>query len=132
VTRGPRHAGEGHARAKTAEQGQNEAGGVTLGFGVGVSVIEVMSFRLAGGTDEAAFLEADRRVQTEFAYRQRGLLRRTTARNDDGEWMVIDLWRSDADADASDARWDGDAAAAAFMALVDRATVQIRRYHELD
>ena len=91
-----------------------------------------MSFRLAAGTEEAAFLEADRRVQTEFAYRQRGLLRRTTARSDDGDWVVIDLWRSDADADASDARWDGDAAAAAFMALVDRATMQVRRYHELD
>jgi hypothetical protein len=95
-------------------------------------VIEIMTFRLSGSTDEAAFLAADRRLQVEFAYRQPGLLRRTTARHPDGEWIVVDLWRSEADADACSARWDGDAVAAAFMALVDRTSVQVRRYHELD
>ena len=42
-------------------------------------VIETMTFRLAPGADEQAFLDADRRVQTDFAYRQPGLMRRTTA-----------------------------------------------------
>jgi hypothetical protein len=95
-------------------------------------VIEIMTFRLRGAVDEAEFLAADRRVQTEFAYHQPGLLRRTTARGDDGEWVVIDLWRSEAEADACDQRWDQDPAAAAFMALVDRASVTTRRYRELD
>jgi hypothetical protein len=95
-------------------------------------VIETMIFRLAGTTGEAAFLEADRRVQTEFAYRQPGLLRRTTARADDGEWIVIDVWHSVADADACAERWDDDPVAAAFMALLDRASVRTKRYQTLD
>jgi hypothetical protein len=66
------------------------------------AVIEIMRFRLPPGADEAAFLAADRRVQEEFAYHQPGLLRRTTARGQDGGWIVIDLWRSAADADACD------------------------------
>src|SRR5438309_4461930 len=73
-----------------------------------VPVIETMSFRLAPGTDEQAFLGADGRVQTEFAYRQPGLLRRTTAHTGDGEWIVIDVWQSAAEADACNERWDTD------------------------
>lgn len=95
-------------------------------------VIEIMRFRLAAGTPEDEFLAADRRLQEEFAYRQPGMVRRTTARGEDGGWIVIDLWRSAADADACDRRWDGDPVAQAFMALVDRATVSTERYAPLD
>jgi hypothetical protein len=96
-------------------------------------LIETMTFRLAPATEESAFLEADRRVQTEFAYHQPGLIRRTTARGTgDGEWIVIDLWRSAADAEACAERWDREPAPAAFMDLVDRATVRTTRYETLD
>lgn len=95
-------------------------------------VLETMTFRLLGDADEGAFLAADRRLQTEFAYQQPGLVRRTTARGSDHDWIVVDLWASAGDADACAARWDGDDVAAAFMAFVDRTTVQVRRYETLD
>jgi hypothetical protein len=95
-------------------------------------VIEIMRFRLAAETGEDAFLAADRRVQQEFASQQPGLLRRTTARGAGGDWIVIDLWRSAADADACDRRWDGDPVTQAFMALLDRSSVTTERYIELD
>jgi hypothetical protein len=95
-------------------------------------VIEIMSFRLAPGADETAFLQADRRVQTEFAYHQPGLLRRTTARSQDGAWIVVDLWRSEADADACDASWGQDEATAGFMSFIDPATTSTQRYATLD
>lgn len=91
-----------------------------------------MRFRLAQGCDEAKFIAADRRLQQEFAYQQPGLLRRTTARGADGDWVVIDLWRSAADADACAARWDGDPVVAAFMALVDASSVTSERFQQLD
>src|SRR5262245_44247260 len=59
--------------------------------GISVAVIETMTFRLRDGADEAGFRAADQRLQTEFAYQQPGLLRRTTATGDDG-WIVVDLW----------------------------------------
>ena len=90
-----------------------------------------MRFRLLPGGDEAAFLTADRRVQEEFGYQQPGLLRRTTARGADGGWIVIDLWRSAADADACDARWQQDPVAQGFMALVDRSSVTVERFTPL-
>ena len=91
-----------------------------------------MRFRLLSRSDEAAFLAADRRVQEEFAYQQPGLLRRTTACGEDGGWIVIDLWRSAADADACDARWEHDPVTQGFMALLDRASVSTERYVPLD
>lgn len=90
-----------------------------------------MRFRLAAGCDEAGFLAADRRLQEEFAYQQPGLLRRTTARGEDGGWIVIDLWRSATDADECAAVWDDDPVAQAFMLFVERGSVSAERYQEL-
>jgi hypothetical protein len=106
--------------------------GPPVGLAVYASaVIEILRFRLPPGTDEAAFLAADRRVQDEFASHQPGLLRRTTARGEDGSWIVIDLWRSAADADACDARWAHDPVSQAFMALLDQSTITVERYHDV-
>jgi len=90
-----------------------------------------MRFHLAPGTAEAGFLAADRALQEEFAYHQPGLLRRTTARGDDGAWIVIDLWSSGAEADACATRWEVDPVAQRFMDKVDRATVTTERYTPL-
>lgn len=94
-------------------------------------MIEILQFRLAPGADERSFREADRRVQTEFAYHQPGLLRRTTARGEGGEWIVVDLWASVEAADAADRRWAEDAVAQGFMAYVDGDSVRTARYLEL-
>ena len=91
-----------------------------------------MTFRLKEGADEAAFLDADKRLQAEFAYQQPGLLRRTTARADDGEWIVVDVWGSNEEADACARRWDSDPVVAAFMQHVDASSVRTRRYEHLD
>jgi hypothetical protein len=95
-------------------------------------VIETVTFRLAADTDEAVFLDADRRVQTEFFYRQPGLVRRTTARDRHGEWIVIVIWRSDRDAEAAARRSESDPATSELFALVDKNTVQRRQYSTLD
>jgi hypothetical protein len=100
-----------------------------------MAVIETMTFRLADGADDAAFLAVDKRLQSEFAYQQPGLVRRTAARGQGdrtGEWIVIDLWRSPEDADAAAARWEDDPSTREFMSLVDASTVEIRRYTDLD
>lgn len=96
------------------------------------AVIEILTFRLAAGADETDFLEADRAVQTEFAYQQPGLLRRTTARGADGSWLVIDIWRSLEDADACNRIWGQDEWTSRFMSLVDTSSVRTARYEQLD
>ena len=98
-------------------------------------MIETLTFRLRDEADESAFLAVDKRLQSDFAYQQRGLVRRTTARGTgdrDSEWIVIDLWRSVEDADACARRWDDDPIAQELMAFVDASSVEVRRYSELD
>jgi hypothetical protein len=95
-------------------------------------VIEITTFRLRAGADEAAFIEADRQVQAEFAYGRPGLLRRTTARSDDGQWVVIDLWQSETEADAAAERWGDHPITQTFMALVEAGSVHTQRFATLD
>jgi hypothetical protein len=95
-------------------------------------MLEITAFRLVAGADEEAFLAADGRVQCEFAYRQPGLMRRTTARGADGAWIVIELWRADADADVAAGPRHHDEATGVFLSFVDPTTVRTRRYTTLD
>jgi uncharacterized protein (DUF2237 family) len=94
-------------------------------------MIELLRFRLQPGTDEEAFLRADKQVQEEFAYQQPGLLRRTTARGKDGWWIVVDRWRSATDADAADIRREKDTATQMLMSFVDAESVSSERWEEL-
>lgn len=101
----------------------------------GVAVIETMTFGLIDGAREDAFLAVDKRVQSDFAYRQPGLIRRTTGRRSgdgDGGWIVLDLWHSAEDADRAASRWDDDPTAKEFMSFVDVSSVEVRRYTDLD
>jgi hypothetical protein len=94
-------------------------------------VIEIFTFRIAAGAGEAAFLDSDQRVQTEFFYQQAGLVRRTTARSADGEWIVITIWASEADVDVASQNSIDDAAHVAFMSFVDNASIRVKRYEAL-
>ena len=93
-------------------------------------IIEHRAFRLASGTDDATFLAADRRVQTEVAPFQHGFIRRTTARGADGRWLVETLWFDDACADT--ASEEHGPAIDALWACVDPASAEVVRWTTLD
>jgi type IV pilus biogenesis protein CpaD/CtpE len=95
-----------------------------------MAVIEVTAFTVVG--DEAKFLAADSKMQTDFAYQQPGLLRRTTARGSEQQWLVLTMWRDDASADAAAQRAREDAVAQAFAACVEPGSVRSKRYTPLE
>jgi len=95
-------------------------------------MIEITRFRLAADADEGRFREIDRQVQTDVAYRDAGLLRRTTARGTDGEWVVVETWNAAADADAAAPHRTHHPICTEFLAMVDRGTLRTDRYHTLD
>ncbi len=94
-------------------------------------LVEITEMRLAGGVADDAFLAADRRVQAEVFPFQRGFLRRTTARGDDGWWAVVVLWDSVDDADAA-AAGPRHPAAVELQGLLDPESARTRRYTTLD
>ena len=57
-------------------------------------LIVTATFTLVPGSDEAEFRRADARFQEDFAYQLKGHLRRTTARSEDGTWLVISWFDS--------------------------------------
>jgi heme-degrading monooxygenase HmoA len=97
-----------------------------------VAVIEITTFRLAPHADEHAFLDADRRVQTEVVPNHPGFLRRTTARGDDGAWLVVVLWRSADEADASRRVAEDHPVTRQFNELLDGTSIRTARYSTLD
>jgi hypothetical protein len=97
-----------------------------------MELIEILTFQPADGADETALLDTDRRVQVDFAYQQPGIVRRTTARNDDGDWAVITVWGSPEEADAAARRARDDPATNALAALIDAASVRTQRFLTLE
>jgi hypothetical protein len=97
-----------------------------------MAVIEITTFRLDDGVDDADFLQADERVRTGFLYRQPGLVRATTARGEFGEWIAVVLWRSSEEADDAAALAETDPATAELRGLVDARSIERRRYTTLD
>lgn len=83
-------------------------------------IIEVRTFRLAG--DEDAFVAADKLEQHDLCVRSRGLIRRTTARGADGEWLVLTFW---------DSREVIEEPGSDLAALVDESSVEVRLYEDI-
>lgn len=90
-----------------------------------VPTLEIVTFRLAEGTDETAFLAAAR--GTEAFLRKRGSVTgRWLTKDDDGLWTDVVHWASkDAALDAAAAVME-DPSFQPFMASIDPATVTMR------
>jgi hypothetical protein len=97
-----------------------------------MAVIELLTFRLAAGAATDELLSVDRRVQLELMLHHTGLLRRTTARNAEGDWVVMTLWESPEYADASALVARGHEDLVAFESLTDQGTARLERYETLD
>jgi hypothetical protein len=83
-------------------------------------IIEVRTFRIA--SDEEAFRAADQAEQHALMTRNRGMLRRTTAKGDNGGWLVLTLWGS---------RDDVEELSPEVAACIDAASLDVRRYEDL-
>jgi hypothetical protein len=96
-----------------------------------MSIVEVTTFRLADGVDDASFLALDKRLQTELVPNRPGFMRRTTARHGD-EWLVVTLWANEADAAAFARETDDDPLQVAFARIVEAGSLHLTRYETLD
>jgi heme-degrading monooxygenase HmoA len=96
-----------------------------------MSIVEITTFRLAEGVEDASFLALDRRVQTELVPNQPGFMRRTTARRDD-DWVVVTLWSTEDHAAAFRRAVEGDPLQAEFARAMEAGTSRLARYATLD
>lgn len=83
-------------------------------------IIEVRTFGIT--SDEATFLAADHEEQHALQVRNRGLIRRTTSRGDNDEWLVLTFW---------DSREAIEEPSPTLGALIDSGTVEVRLYEDI-
>ena len=91
-----------------------------------MAVLEICTFTVTA--DEQALRAADERLQTDFAYQQPGLRRRTTARDDDGRWCIVSLWSSYDEAAAAEVAARTNEVAREFWSMVDAGSVSVQRF----
>ena len=93
--------------------------------------MELLTFRPRAGVADDEVRACEERVYQRFAMHQPGMMRRTTARSADGEWLVVQLWGDEASADAAAEAAGADPDVAALHALADPASLSTRRYEDL-
>jgi len=93
-----------------------------------MATVEVIHFRMAEGADEEEFIREDERVGREYTPKQPGFVGRESAKNDDGDWVVIVHWDDAASAEASMERFPNDPTAKRFIELMDSDTFSMIRY----
>ena len=92
-----------------------------------MAILEVETFTLNTGVEALAFRALDEAMQ-EWCYLNRpGLARRTTARNDDGTYVVITLF-GEASQSVADYYKTNDAAVAAWSAAINESSRSIATY----
>jgi len=94
-------------------------------------IVELLTFRPRAGVTEDELRAAEARVYEDFAMHQRGIVRRTTARSEDGEWLVVQLWYDLECADAAATAAAAHPATAALHALAEPESLATRRYEDL-
>jgi hypothetical protein len=93
--------------------------------------VEVIHFRLREDTDEQEFIREDERVGREYTPYQPGFISRESAKNDEGDWVVIVRWENPGDAQASMEKFPNDPTAQRFLALLDSDTFSMIRYEDV-
>lgn len=91
-------------------------------------VIEVTSFKINANVDMAAFQKRDATIEKDFTSKQPGFLKRLSAVNDAGEYVVVVYWKSMAEAEASMGKFMKDQSVADYASMINGSTMSMNRY----
>ncbi len=84
-----------------------------------MAIIEIARYKLREGADEQALIQAEKEIQQGVARQYAGSLGRELARGENGEFVLIMRWESQAAADGWNAALFQDPAGRTLGGLVD-------------
>lgn len=93
-----------------------------------MTTVEVITFKLKEGADEAKFMRENDVVAKEYTPKQPGYISRELGKGDDGEWVVVVHWEDNESAEASMKIFPNDPTAQEFISLMDMDTFRMVRY----
>lgn len=91
-------------------------------------VVEVTTFALAAGVDQATFAARDAEVEAAFTHAQPGFIQRTSGFDEDGKWAVVVLWEDMASAESSMQRFMSDPSVADYARMIDASQMTMERF----
>jgi glyoxylase-like metal-dependent hydrolase (beta-lactamase superfamily II) len=92
------------------------------------TVIEIAIFKLAPGTSAEQFAPIDRAMERDYISKQPGFIARESAAGNDGDWLVVNHWKSIKDAESAMTNFASAPATQAFMSKLDAKTMFNRHY----
>jgi heme-degrading monooxygenase HmoA len=99
-----------------------------LGQGLSEIVVEVTTFNLNAGIDSSIFQARDAQIENDFASVQPGFLKRLSALDANGKYVIMVFWETLADADASIAAFGIDPTVADYFAMINGSTFLAERF----
>ncbi len=94
----------------------------------GKTVMEVTTFNINANVDPMAFAKRDAQIESDFTSKQAGFIKRQSATDDKGNYVVIVFWKSVANAAASMDKFMGDASVGDYAKMIDGPTMKMSRY----
>ncbi len=92
------------------------------------TILEVTNFKLKSTANAYEFNKLDSEVQERFTSKQPGFLRRQSAVDENGEYVVYVYWSTIEDAKASMEKFMGDQSVADYTSMIDGSTMNMARY----
>ncbi len=94
----------------------------------GKTIIEVTTFNINPNANPMAFAKRDTEVESDFTSKQPGFIKRQSAVDDKGNYVVVVYWKNVADAAASMNKFMTDASVADYAKMIDGPTMKMSRY----
>ncbi len=93
------------------------------------SVLEITRFKPKSTTNIQTFNELDAKVEENFTSKQNGFIRRQSAMDANGEYVVVVYWNTMEDAAASMKKFMADESVAEYASMIDASTMKMARYN---
>lgn len=91
-------------------------------------VLEVTTFRLKTISNATQFNELDKQVESNFTSHQPGFIKRQSAVNKNGEYMVLVYWKTAEDAQASMNKFMTDKSVANYAGMIEGSSMIMNRF----
>lgn len=91
-------------------------------------VLEVTTFKLKTTTNTSTFNVLDAKVEENFTSKQPGFIKRQSAVNVNGEYVVLVYWDNNQNADASMQKFMSHTSVADYASMIDGSTMKMSRF----
>ena len=91
-------------------------------------VLEVTTFKLKTTSNTSTFNALDAKVENNFTSKQPGFIKRQSAVNENGEYVVLVYWDNNENADASMQKFMSDTSVADYASMIDGSTMKMSRF----